>query len=481
MNYRWSIIHRRIFDYKGNSIMTYNISRNARIKLPEVWGSDRLVECDFSLQELIDDYINNTDTNNSFYDNLHCTRYFRHLASFFRMSSIHQKNGESVEQFLTRLFYQAYYKKGFAFCNGRAARRATGETTTRTRAPRNIRDNEELQEQLSVLSELGLEVTRCNNKYARIVFKHSGKEYRISTDELIKLSNSLDKKHDFSHERNFTRIGVEIEFFGNIRKRNAFCEAMKKLVGENQLEVTDRYQHNDGQQWVLGRDGSLHRSPNMCQLTQGFELTSPILMLNNEQDIEMLEKVIELIKTEFEGTVNKTCGLHVHLSVPYMHPSYDLKKYLAHAYKVNEPICFDKVVERRRVNSRWARSCSPEDTFSRYRKLNLCHMNAADEQLHLEFRQLEGTLDFGKIYAWIKILKTFTDVMLDTYKKTNEQHMTESVNSDGENNNPVAISPLNYTEYTIPEMNIEDIIMDLEFTEDNIENLLVMSKKAKAV
>lgn len=462
--------------------MTYNISRNARIKLPEVWITDRLVECDFSLQELIDDYINNTNINNGFYDNLLNTRYFRHLTSFFRMSSIHQKNGESVEQFLTRLFYQAYYKKGFAFCNGRAARRVAGETTTtRTRAPRTIRNNEELQEQLSVLNELGLDVTRCNNKYARIVFKHSGKEYRISTDELIKLSNSLDKKHDFSHERNFTRIGVEIEFFGNIRKRNAFCEAMKKLVGENQLEVTDRYYHNDGQQWVLGRDGSLRRSPNMCRLTQGFELTSPILMLNNEQDIEMLEKVIELIKTEFEGTVNKTCGLHIHLSVPYMHPSYDLKKYLAHAYKVNEPICFDKVVERHRVNSRWARSCSPEDTVSRYRKLNLCHMNANDEQLHLEFRQLEGTLDFGKIYAWIKLLKTFTDVMLDTYKKTNEQHIAESVNNNGENNNPVAISPLNYTEYTIPEMNIEDIIMDLEFTEDNIENLLVMSKKAKAV
>ena len=215
--------------------MTYNISRNARIKLPEIWLTDRMVECDFSLQELIDDYINNTDINNSFYDNLHSTRYFRHLACFFRMRSIHQKNGESVEQFLTRLFYQAYYKKGFALCNGRTARRATGETATRTRAPRTIRNNEELQEQLSVLNELGLEVTRCNNKYARIVFKHSGKEYRISTDELIKLSNSLDKKHDFSHERNFTRIGVEIEFFGNIRKRHDFCEAMKKLVGENQL------------------------------------------------------------------------------------------------------------------------------------------------------------------------------------------------------------------------------------------------------
>lgn len=461
--------------------MTYNISREARIKLPEVWLTDRMAECDFSLQELIDDYINNTDINNSFYDNLHSTRYFRHLASFFRMRAIHQKHDESVEQFLTRLFYQAYYKKGFAFCNSRTARRAVNgvtESQTTTRTPRN---NPELQEQLSVLNELGLDVTRCNNKYARIVFKHSGKEYRINTDELIKLSNSLDKKHDFSHERNFTRIGVEIEFFGNINKRHAFCEAMRKLVGENQLEVTDRYQHNGGQRWVLGRDGSLHRSPNMCQSMQGFELTSPILMLNDEQDIEMLEKVIELIKSEFEGEVNKTCGLHVHLSVPYMHPSYDLRKYLAHAYKVNESICFDKVVERRRVRSRWATSCDPENTFSRYRKLNLCTMNAEDEQLHLEFRQLEGTLDFGKIYAWIKLLKTFTDIMLDTYKKTNEQRVAESVNNSNEDNSPVAISPLNYTEYTIPEMNIEDIIMDLEFTEDNIENLLVMSKKAKAV
>lgn len=466
--------------------MAYSISREARIKLPEVWVTDRLAECDFSLQELIDDYVNNTDVNNNFYDNLHSTRYFRHLASFFRMRSIHQKYGESVEQFLTRLFYQAYYKKGFAFCNGRTARRTVNgvtesQTTTRTHAARTPRNNPELQEQLSVLNELGLNVIRCNNRCARIVFKHSGKEYRISTDELIKLSNSLDKKHDFSHERNFTRIGVEIEFFGNINKRHAFCEAMKKLVGENQLTVTDRYNHNDGQMWILGRDGSLRRSPNVCRSMQGFELTSPILMLNDEQDIEMLEKVIELIKTKFEGEVNKTCGLHVHLSVPYMHPSYDLRKYLAHAYKVNESICFDKVVERRRVHSRWATSCDPENTSSRYHKLNLCHMNAADEQLHLEFRQLEGTLDFGKIYAWIKLLKTFTDVMLDTYKKTNEQRIAESVNNNNADNNPVAISPLNYTEYKIPEMNLEDIIMDLEFTEDNIENLLVMSKKAKAV
>lgn len=466
--------------------MAYSISREARIKLPEVWTTDRLVECDFSLQELIDDYINNTDINNDFYDNLNSTRYFRHLACFFRVRSIHQKHGESVEQFLTRLFYQAYYKKGFAFCNGRTARRTVNvvtesQTTTHTHATRTPGNNLELQEQLSVLNELGLDITRCNNKYARIVFKHSGKEYRISTDELIKLSNSLDKKHDFSHERNFTRIGVEIEFFGNINKRHAFCEAMRALVGKNQLEVIDHYNHNDGQAWILGRDGSLRRSPNACQTTQGFELTSPILMLNDEHDIEMLEKVIELIKTEFDGEVNRTCGLHVHLSVPYMHPSYDLKKYLAHAYKVNEPICFDKVVERRRVRSRWATSCDPENTCSRYHKLNLCHMNAADEQLHLEFRQLEGTLDFGKIYAWVKLLKTFTDVMLDTYKKTNEQRIAESVNNNNADNNPVAISPLNYTEYKIPEMNLEDIIMDLEFTEDNIENLLVMSKKAKAV
>ena len=87
--------------------MTYNISRNARIKLPEVWLL-HLTECDFSLQELIDDFINNTYINNGFYENLHSTRYFRHLAQFFRMNSIRQKNGESVEQFLTRLFYQAY-------------------------------------------------------------------------------------------------------------------------------------------------------------------------------------------------------------------------------------------------------------------------------------------------------------------------------------------------------------------------------------
>lgn len=465
--------------------MAYNISREARIKLPAVTGISALESCDFSLQELIDDYINNTSTENTYYQNYHSTRYFRHLANFFRASSIHQKHGESVEQFLTRLFYQAYYKKGFALCNGRAARRATGETTTSqsttcTLATRTPRNNSELQEQLSVLNELGLSIVHCNGKTARICFKQSGKEYRISTNELIKLSNSLDKKHDFSYERNFTRIGVEIEFFGDISNRHAFCTAMKKLVGENQLVVTDCYSHNAGETWELGRDGSLRRSSGMNMAMQGFELTSPILMLNNENDIALLEKVVELIKTEFNGIVNRTCGLHVHLSIPYMHPTYDLAKYLAHAYKVNESICFDKVVERRRVNSRWASSCDPEHTRNRYRKLNLTHVNSAAEQLHLEFRQLEGTLDFGKIYAWVKLLKTFTDLMLDTYKKTNYQRAAEVVNNN-EDNSPVAISPLNYTEYKIPEMNLEDIVMDLDFTEGNIENLLVMSKKAKAV
>ena len=96
-----------ILSHKGTYIMAYNISRNARIQLPAIPGTTTQEEI-FSLQDLIDERHSSTCEN-------HWLKLLTHLVHFFKEQECYAKPNESIDQFLTRLFYKAYYKKGFAY------------------------------------------------------------------------------------------------------------------------------------------------------------------------------------------------------------------------------------------------------------------------------------------------------------------------------------------------------------------------------
>ena len=91
--------------------------------------------------------------------------------------------------------------------------------------------------------------------------------------------------------------------------------------------------------------------------------------------------------------------------------------------------------------------------WDRYRKLNFNNVNKDSDNMHLEFRQLDGTLDFDKIYSWIKLQKLFVDMTMNTWKK-------ECDDLD----KPVKIE-------------LEDVILyDATYDNGVVENLMKMSK-----
>ena len=61
---------------------------------------------------------------------------------------------------------------------------------------------------------------------------------------------------------------------------------------------------------------------------------------------------------------------------------------------------------------------------SRYRKLNVTTFMPNTDRLHLEFRQLNGTLDADNIILWSKLQALFVDSAMKTWndsKKVNKK------------------------------------------------------------
>lgn len=383
--------------------------------------------------------------------------YLPKVLPLFRGTSKQQKDNETYEQYLERLFYLLYYKRGFN-ANGTIAR-VTTQTVQRTRQTR----SNNIDPVYDILTKLGITVVKHSAVNSNILFKGSGKKYKIANKDIDALLNSIKKCVKYNKKDIDLAFGVELEFIGMPGCRKAFNQAMIYYCGEDRYIDKGSYNKNDGKKWILGRDGSLHwRSPY-----SGYELTSPILHFNNKKDIEELKYVISLITDVFHGTVNKSCGTHIHTSF-YMNQEVtrSLCKYFAEVYYMNEENTFDKLVPsyRRKNNSRWCLSVriSEDPRFAnsflrnRYQKLNFMNIDFnGNNKLHLEFRQLDGTLDFNKIYTWIKIQKLF----LETTAFGIEHNIKSSkINLD-----------------------LNDVITSDEFSQNEVETLLKESTMIKEV
>ena len=128
-------------------------------------------------------------------------------------------------------------------------------------------------------------------------------------------------------------------------------------------------------------------------------------------------------------------------------------RYFSKSYGNNESSCFDKLVPKYRVTSRWCRPADWSCIGTRYYKLNLCNTTRNTKEMHLEFRQLDGTLDYNKIVAWAKLQKLFVELTIKNYNKN------------------IATS-----EATVPSFTVSDIIFDKSFNKQEVESLLKMSK-----
>lgn len=364
-----------------------------------------------------------------------------------------QKEGELQDKYLLRLFNHVYNSQGAARSQDSVISTLSPAERRRQTALLNAKCN-------SILGALGISIVKRNVKSCNVIFKNSGKQYRMKNENMDSLMKAIQNSVAFDRDTYMdVSIGVELEFIGDSRCVGAFNKAMRDIVGEDRYYPKMEYCKNKGDKWILGRDGSLHRSYAMSSNMRGYELTSPILHLNSEKDMMELQMVCDLVREKFNGVVNTSCGTHVHMSfdVPdgvLSDNNTELIRHFARSYKKSEESLFDKLVpaNRRGNRARYAQSVNENRVWERYRKLNFANVGSNTSNMHLEFRQLNGTLNYETIYAWCLIQRLFIELTLSSWE-------LECSNKD----KPIQI-------------NLEDIIASNEFKIGEVEELMKMSK-----
>lgn len=366
--------------------------------------------------------------------------YMPLLNSVFNTSTLNREDNECDLSYYCRLFATAFYKKRLGI--DIQSRSATSRTAS---AERHVLTDEASK----ILDAFGISVIKHNAKISKVLFKSSGTEYKMHNDKIDALLDAVKNKTKLTRKKKAVKIGVELEFIGSANVIE-FNQEMADLVGADRYASLLRYNHNDGTKWILGTDGSLNWQGRSLR---GYEMTSPILDPSSKKDMAELRKVIELIKTKLNGETNRSCGTHIHMSFDCECSSERMCRYFAKSYHNNEESCFDKLVPKNRVNSRWCRSSNWQTINGRYYKLNLCNTSRGTQSMHLEFRQLDGTLDYNKIVAWVKLQKLFVELTVKNFKQD------------------IATAEANTPSFTINE-----VVFDKSFNAQEVEALLTMGK-----
>jgi biotin operon repressor len=209
--------------------------------------------------------------------------------------------------------------------------------------------------------------------------------------------------------RNF---GVEIECTNITESR-----AVQVLVaaGINVSTRTD-YRHSEYTQWKVIHDASV---------INGCEVVSPIL--NGETGLEEIKRVCKAL-CEAGVTVNKSCGLHVHVDARGLTGAWVRNIVKRYSQFENTIDSFMPVSRRARNNSRYCDSVTPmiaymEQSYpthwnspdlstvcgaasNRFHKINLtCFVRYGT----IEFRHHSGSVNGSKITNWVNFVLAFVE------------------------------------------------------------------------
>jgi len=193
------------------------------------------------------------------------------------------------------------------------------------------------------------------------------------------------------------------------------AEEVSNLISRIGLEVECHawgHDHNNFH-WVCKPDSS-------C----GIEVCSPVVDRSRVEDIR---PVIEALASHPKVKCGRNCSLHVHIDVSEFvgaspESSESLGSVLAWWVK-SEPVMVDCFPARRK-NSRFCRCIGMTDIFDsdervvpcravsklrdKYLTLNTNHM-VSRKRKSIEFRLMEGTLDFSLVRLWVEFLFCFVE------------------------------------------------------------------------
>lgn len=204
-------------------------------------------------------------------------------------------------------------------------------------------------------------------------------------------------------------FGVEIECLVPYTQRRGL-QAKMTAAGVNCVDIGRYHSGLNRTAWKIERDGSLLGDAN----NDTIEFVSPPLTLDTA-GFEQVEKVCRVFE-QIGASVNRTCGLHVHIGVGNL-PVAAIRK-LAELYARHEGLIDQLIPPSRRANANHycqsiatmvnytalARANTVRDISyavsrdSKHVKLNL---SSFWRYSTVEFRHHSGTVDASKIIKWV--------------------------------------------------------------------------------
>ncbi|MAQ49077.1 MAG: hypothetical protein CL720_05110 [Chloroflexi bacterium] len=201
-------------------------------------------------------------------------------------------------------------------------------------------------------------------------------------------------------------FGIEIEFVGACQ-----YDVMAAIQAAGIDCHVEHYNHTTRPYWKIVTDSSLRSIRG-----HAYELVSP--KLKGADGIEELRKVCEALNSVEGVTVNRSCGLHVHLDCNDLSMNDIRTVYERYAEYEGQ---IDLVMpQSRRGRTQWAasitdrkgvlRNCGTKQqgamVLGRYYKVNLTNIATRGA---IEFRQHSGTTEFRKIVNWLCFLQKFVE------------------------------------------------------------------------
>lgn len=213
---------------------------------------------------------------------------------------------------------------------------------------------------------------------------------------------------------NSFRFGVELEFTG------VTCDVVANHLAQRGVAIYYAgYSHQVSSQWKVVTDASV----TVAGL--GGELVSPIL--TGAEGYEQLERVVSILNSVPNISVDRRCGLHVHVSWDNMTVA-QVQTIVSRFTKYED--WFDSIQPVSRRANRFCKAvkghpqlsdalaCNPRAHLQalgniasdRYVKLNLQSLSRYGT---IEFRQHSGTTDPVKVLNWVRFLEQFIEASLN--------------------------------------------------------------------
>ena len=330
----------------------------------------------------------------------------------------------------------------------------------------------------ALLALYGIELKKECNSHAILRLKNKDTDSRMSRKLYDKLISAITRStvHDIKLPK--ITVGIEFEFIGEEYADSSadFTIELKRLGIWDDFTYSHMCHHNDGSEWALGSDGSIKwntldlippRTKSIIINPVGYELSTPKLELFNHSHISLLCDILSAVKTHLKGTVNYTCGTHVHIGFPMNEIYKDHMRCMLACYSYMEKKVFDPIVPGSRRNNLYCKKTTT-DLENKYQKLNSRYSQFNTSQkcnnLRFESRQLEGTLDIYEVVYWAKLQTYIVYDLLDS---------THDLLCDGEDKSYIYRSKL-------MQMNIFDILFHYNFDSSMISFFIDRAIKFKS-